>query len=222
MKHASSAQISPDIAETVALHARAARGTMGKAENLGFGVLVRPHLGRIELSGGAYGKYRFKVVRRSQNMKKPPVIKEMINEKAKSPRIHFATSTKDGKPNVVPVSCVEAISDYEVLIVDTLFDKTRRNLEENPQVAIGVEVLEEFKAYQLKGKASIFTTGELFEKALQLHERYEERRKLRHLREGIHDPEWLNELHQRKPKAAVLVEIEEIYSTINPDQNVDD
>ena len=44
-------------------------------------------------------------------MKMPVEIKEMINEKARAPRIHFATSTKDGKPNVVPIGYVEVISD---------------------------------------------------------------------------------------------------------------
>jgi len=155
-------------------------------------------------------------------MKIPAGIKETINEKAKSPRIHFATSTKDGKPNVVPVGDVEVINDKEILIVDTLFNKTRKNLEVNNQVAIAVEVLEEFKAYQLKGKAKIFTEGEIFEKALEMNKRVEERRKLRHAREGIEDPEWLREIHQRKPKAAVLVEVEEIYSTINPDGRINE
>jgi len=155
-------------------------------------------------------------------MKISAEIKEMINEKAKSPRIHFATSTKNGKPNVVPVGDVEVISDNGILIVDTLFDKTRKNLEENPQVSIAVEVLEEFKAYQLKGKAKIFTEGKMFEKALQVHERSEKRRKLRYAKERIEEPGWLRNIHEREVKAAVLVEVEEIYSTINPEQKIDE
>lgn len=42
-------------------------------------------------------------------MKIPAELKEMINEKAKSPRIHFATSTKDDKSNVVPAGDIEVI-----------------------------------------------------------------------------------------------------------------
>ncbi|MFB0545035.1 MAG: pyridoxamine 5'-phosphate oxidase family protein [Asgard group archaeon] len=155
-------------------------------------------------------------------MKISAEIKEMINEKAKAPRIHFATSTKDGKPNVVPVGYVEVISDTEILIADTLFNKTRKNLEDNPEVAIAVEVLEEFKAYQLKGKANILTEGEIFEKALEMQKGLEKRRRLRHAREDIKDPKWLREIHQRKPKAAVLVEVKEIYSTINPEQEINE
>jgi len=153
-------------------------------------------------------------------MKIPVEIKEMINEKARAPRIHFATSTKDGKPNVVPIGYVEVISDDEVLIVDTLMDKTRRNLEVNPQVAIAVEVMEEFKAYQLKGKAEIFTEGKVFEKALEIQKRRDKKRKERYARERIEEPEWLRGFHQRKPKAAVLITVEEIYSTANPDQKI--
>ncbi len=154
-------------------------------------------------------------------MKMPVEIKDMINKKARAPRIHFATSTKDGKPNVVPIGYVEVISDDEVLIVDTLMDKTRNNLEENPQVAIAVEVMEEFNAYQLKGKAKIFTEGKVFEKALEIQKRRDKKRKLRYARERIEEPEWLRGIHQRKPKAAVLVTVEEIYSTANPDQKIE-
>lgn len=150
-------------------------------------------------------------------MRIPAEIKEMIGEKATGPRIHLATSTRDGKPNVVPIGYVEVISDEEVLIVDTMMEKTRKNLGENPQVAIAVEAMEKFEAYQLKGKASIFTEGRIFEKALEIQERRDERRRLRYAREGIKEPAWARELHQRKPKAAVLVKVEEIYSTANPD-----
>lgn len=82
--------------------------------------------------------------------------------------VHLATSSRDGKPNVVPVGLIRAISDHELLIVDVLFKKTKKNLEENPQVAIAFEALEEGKAYQLKGKAKVFTQGELYEKAYEI------------------------------------------------------
>ena len=42
---------------------------------------------------------------------------------------YFATVSKDNKPNVIPIGLVEPISDFEVLIVDVLFNKTRKNLE---------------------------------------------------------------------------------------------
>jgi len=155
-------------------------------------------------------------------MRIPTEIKEMINEKARAPRIHFATSTKHGKPNVVPIGYVEVVSDEEVLIVDTLMNKTRKNLEKNPQVAMCVESMEQFEAYQLKGKARVFTEGKVFEKALEIQKRRDEKRKQRYIREGIKEPEWACELHRRKAKAAVLVKVEEIYSTANPERKMKD
>ena len=144
-------------------------------------------------------------------MKMTDEIREIINKS----KVHLATSSKDGKPNVVPVGFIEAISDYQLLIVDILFDKTRKNLEENPQVAVAVEALSEFKAYQLKGTAEIFTSGAMLDMALEVVRRREEKRRQRYTREQIEEPEWLGKIHQIKPKAAILIEVEEIYSTID-------
>jgi len=58
---------------------------------------------------------------------------EMSNEIKQMPDeniVYLATSTTKGKPNVVPIGLAHAISDEEVLIVDVLFNKTRRNIDE--------------------------------------------------------------------------------------------
>jgi len=60
------------------------------------------------------------------------------------------------------------------------------------------------------------------EKAFEVQKRCDERRKVRYAREGIKEPGWARELHQIKPKAAVLVKVEEIYSTVNPEQKIDE
>ncbi|NOQ47943.1 MAG: flavin-nucleotide-binding protein, partial [Methanococcoides sp.] len=93
------------------------------------------------------------------SMKMSEEIQEMINENV----VHLATTSNDGRPNVVPIGAIRTISDSELLIVDVLFDKTKKNLLENPHVAIAVEVLgkESPSAYQLKGQAQIFTSGEV-------------------------------------------------------------
>lgn len=130
-------------------------------------------------------------------MKMSEEIQEMINENV----VHLATVSNDGRPNVVPIGAIHAISDNELLIGDVLFDKTKKNLLENPHVAIAVEVLEKESpsAYQLKGQAKIFTSGEIFEKA---EEMLEDVRKRRSRHSNI------------KLRSAVLVEVEEIYSTV--------
>jgi len=124
-------------------------------------------------------------------------IQDMINENL----VHLATTSLDGIPNVVPVGGIRAISESELLIVDVLFDKTKKNLLGNPDVAIAVEVLGKGapRGYQLKGRAKVFTSGEIFEKAEKMVE------EMRKRRQGHTD---------LKVKSAVLVDVEEIYSTV--------
>lgn len=124
-------------------------------------------------------------------------IQDMVNENL----VHLATTSVDGISNVVPVGGIRAISESELLIVDVLFDKTKKNLLENPEVAIAVEVLGKGvpRGYQLKGRATIHTSGELFEEAEKMVE------EMRKRRQGHTD---------LKVKSAVLVDVEEIYSTV--------
>ena len=130
-------------------------------------------------------------------MKMSDEMQDIINENL----VHLATTSQDGKPNVVPVGGIRAISDSELLIVDVLFDKTKKNLLENPQVAIAVEVLGKGmpRGYQLKGRAKIFTSGEMFERAEKMVEDMRKR--------------WRGHT-DLKVKSAVLVKIEEIFSTV--------
>ena len=148
-------------------------------------------------------------------MKMSEEIKQMLDENI----VYLATSTKGGKPNVVPIGLVHAMSDNEVLIVDVLFKKTRKNLEENHRVAISFTDVKRLDSYQLKGKAKIFKTGEIFEKAFAIMREKAEKRK--ESLGGIENPEiserarGISEMHKRlRPKAAVLITIEEIYSHI--------
>lgn len=136
---------------------------------------------------------------------------------------YFATVSKDNKPNVVPVGLVEPIGDFEVLIVDVLFNKTRKNLEKNIQVALAVTDVNKLQAYQLKGKAEIIASGQLFDKAFQImKEKHTRRNKMMEERfKEVQDLELkkkyqrMIEMHKRlKPKAVVLVKIEEIYPTM--------
>ena len=147
------------------------------------------------------------------------MLDEEMKEDLRRNICYFATSTKDGKPNVIPVGLVEPIDDSRILLVDVKMNKTRRNLEENDAVALAVTDFEKLKAYQFKGRAKVVTEGELFEKAKQILEKRMKIRKerLRRKIEGENDPEIkkkLEELAERKmrPKAAIVIEVEEIYS----------
>lgn len=142
-----------------------------------------------------------------------------IKEVLENNIVYFATASQENKPNVVPVGLVEPISDSQVLLVDVRFNKTRKNLEENPQVALAVTDVPRLQAYQLKGQAKVITEGEWFDRAFELMQKKGERRE--NALEGIKDPklkdriQHLMEMHHKlKPKAVVLIEIEEIYSTM--------
>lgn len=147
------------------------------------------------------------------SMKMSEEIKQMLDENI----VYLATSTTEGKPNVVPIGLVHAISDEEVLIVDVRLKKTRRNLEENPEVAISFTDFKRWESYQLKGKAKIFKSGEIYEKAFDVIKKKAEKRE--EPVGKIDDPEMSKRakkigemLKNPNPKAAVLITIEEIYS----------
>jgi predicted pyridoxine 5'-phosphate oxidase superfamily flavin-nucleotide-binding protein len=150
-------------------------------------------------------------------------LSEDMKEVLRSNICYFATSSKDGKPNVVPVGLVEPLSDSEVLVIDVRFNKTRKNLEDNSEVAIAVTDMKRHQAYQIKGTSKIITTGQLFDKILLLVEERGEKRKsiMKKRLEEIQDPELKMSYQKRmerhyrlKPKAVIQIMINEIYSTI--------
>lgn len=54
------------------------------------------------------------------NIKLSTEIKQMLDENI----VYLATSTKDGKPNVVPIGMAHAISENEILIHDMMFNRS--------------------------------------------------------------------------------------------------
>jgi predicted pyridoxine 5'-phosphate oxidase superfamily flavin-nucleotide-binding protein len=154
-------------------------------------------------------------------MKLTPEIKQMLDENI----IYLATSKLDGKPNVVPVGLVHAESDNEILIVDVRFNRTRNNLEENPQVALSFTDIRRSESYQIKGAAKIFKEGEIFEKAVALRNKIEKRKseEIRKREIGSEKPSTgpLQDQEKRRDawsklrtKSAVLVTVEEVYSNM--------
>jgi uncharacterized protein len=77
--------------------------------------------------------------------------------------IPVATASRDGLPNVVPMTFVKTLDDSAVLIADNFMDKGASNLEENPRVAICVWDLETRRAYQIKGTAEVHRAGSVFD-----------------------------------------------------------
>ena len=114
-------------------------------------------------------------------------MKEVVTN-AQMPMV--ATASRDAKPNVVPIRFTKVISEHEILLMDNYMNKTRANIEANPEVAVTVWNPELRQGFQFKGQARIETNGIIFE-------------------EGV---KWVKTRRpQTDPKAAIIITVEEIY-----------
>ena len=106
-------------------------------------------------------------------------------------RAYVATATADGVPNVVPIGNIKAVDNKTVLIADSFMMKTRANLEKNPKIAFVIHDAAKHP-YQFKGSVKIYKSGEHYDEVVN----------------------WIEETSPLapKPKAAIIVNIEEVYS----------
>ena len=74
-----------------------------------------------------------------------------------------ATATREGVPNVTPKGSVRVLDDQHVIFADLFSLKTRRNLEQNPRVAVTVIDAATHKGYQIKGTAELVSSGPLYD-----------------------------------------------------------
>jgi uncharacterized protein len=74
-----------------------------------------------------------------------------------------ATATWDGEPNTTPKGTAHILDDHHLVFVDLYSMKTRRNLEQNPKVAVTFVDLASAKGYQLKGTAELLTSGPIYD-----------------------------------------------------------
>ena len=91
---------------------------------------------------------------------------EMLNEMKKQGIFSFATASKDGVPNVVPVGMLIAGDDGKIWLVDNFLNKTLANLKENPKAAFYIWNPEAKESYQIKGTVTIENSGADYEKAV--------------------------------------------------------
>lgn len=103
----------------------------------------------------------------------------------------FATSARDGTPNVVPVGAFRVLDDTSLLISDQFFTKTLENMKQNNKAAI--TWWGEKAGFQIKGTVTIHTEGEIWEQ----------------------DVAWMKELRPSlKPKGAVVMQITDVFAII--------
>jgi hypothetical protein len=78
-----------------------------------------------------------------------------------------ATASGDGVPNTTPKGSLKLLDEEHVIFADLFSLKTRRNLAENPKVAVTVVDTGTGKGYQIKGVAEVVTSGPLFDTTSQ-------------------------------------------------------
>ena len=74
-----------------------------------------------------------------------------------------ATASRDGMPNVAVKGSLQVLDAEHLLFADLFSLKTRKNLGENPQVAVMVADNAERKGYLLKGRAELIASGPLYD-----------------------------------------------------------
>jgi predicted pyridoxine 5'-phosphate oxidase superfamily flavin-nucleotide-binding protein len=78
-----------------------------------------------------------------------------------------ATAARDGTPNVSIKGSLRLLDDEHLIFADINSLKTRKNLEENPKVAVMVYDSEARKAFMFKGKAEMVDAGPLYDQMAQ-------------------------------------------------------
>lgn len=78
-----------------------------------------------------------------------------------------ATASKDGKPNVSIKGSFKMLDEEHLLFSDIFSLKTRKNLLENPQVAIMVYDVESRRGYMFQGAAELLSSGSLYDQTVE-------------------------------------------------------
>jgi len=123
-------------------------------------------------------------------VKLPPEVKETLS---KTKPIPLATASKNSVPNVIFVGLLKIVDDETIMVVDNFFNKTAKNLKENPKASILCYTPDPKKSYQIKGSVTQVTSGKTFEEMQA----------------------WVHGLNPKLPaKAAVLIKVEEVYDSL--------
>lgn len=89
---------------------------------------------------------------------------EMKEVFAKNKPYAIATASKNGIPNVVPMSTVQIIADDTIWIGDNYMVKTLANVKENPNMALYIWDPEKKRCFQIKGTVTVKNSGPDYEK----------------------------------------------------------
>lgn len=101
-----------------------------------------------------------------------------------------ATVSKEGMPNNAPKRSTRILNDSTLIFNEGVGGTTYRNILDGSKVAVAVVNREIMDGYRFVGTPEVFTEGELYEKSAELS-----------IKAGM-----------PKPKAVILIHVEEIYS----------
>ncbi|MCD6405384.1 MAG: pyridoxamine 5'-phosphate oxidase family protein [Planctomycetes bacterium] len=101
--------------------------------------------------------------------------------------VSVATASAEGAPNVIYVGYSKLLDDGRLVIADNYFNKTRKNIEDNPKIAVVVGSAD-VGSVQVKGTCKRLTSGPEYDDMLT----------------------WVADKHPRA--AAVVIDIEEAYN----------
>ncbi|MDR0198790.1 MAG: pyridoxamine 5'-phosphate oxidase family protein [Methanomassiliicoccaceae archaeon] len=89
---------------------------------------------------------------------------EIKNDMSKVKLFPFATSSRSGEPNVVPIGMLLLQDDDEtVWVIDNFMQKSLKNVTENPQASFYIWSPDTEGSYQVKGTVKIETSGKDYE-----------------------------------------------------------
>ena len=100
-------------------------------------------------------------------------LKNLIEENA----LAFATIDEKENPHCIAVAFVKVVSKNQILVTDNYMVETRKNIQQNPNVALSVwnkNWKEKCVGYELNGTAEYFTSGKWYEMIKQIPENKEE------------------------------------------------
>ncbi len=78
-----------------------------------------------------------------------------------------ATASRDGTPNLSIKGSLRLLDDEHLLFADMFSVKTRKNLQENPKVAIMVFDEPARRGYMFRGTVEMFPDGPLYDQTVQ-------------------------------------------------------
>ncbi len=94
-------------------------------------------------------------------------IPEYVQEFMKGKIGWVASASREGMPNVSIKGSLRVLDEEHLLFADLFSLKTRKNLEENPQVAVMVYDSESRTGYELKGRVELISQGPLYDQAVE-------------------------------------------------------